>query len=151
MTQEFPKFEGTQPASLVKKFQLIYQNHYDRAVVTHVDSPDVSLSFWENMFYIVTPAILKTGSTLLKGTLAGNLFAVAEQQISNFPQTIQGEEMTKAWWTSKTIWTNVIALLWIFVGPVVGMPELSPETSIAILGVINVILRLITKTEVTIS
>jgi hypothetical protein len=152
MSQEFPKCDGTQVTSLVQKVQLIYQTHCDKAIIEHVPDIDTHLTLQEHLWYIALPAILKTGSTLLKGTLAGNIFAVAEQEIPNFPPTQTGEETmdTKKWYASKTIWTNVIAMLWIFVGPVVGTPELSPETNIAILGVINVILRLITKTEVTI-
>ena len=58
---------------------------------------------------------------------------------------------SKLWYTSKTFWTNVIGLAWTFVGPLIGIPALDPDTMIAILGVLNVILRLITKQPVSIS
>ena len=54
---------------------------------------------------------------------------------------------TKAWWTSKTIWVNVLAVAATFATSQFGV-EVSAETQIAILGVVNFILRVITKSEV---
>ena len=54
---------------------------------------------------------------------------------------------TKAWWTSKTIWVNVLAVAATFATSQFGF-EISAETQIAILGVVNFILRVITKSEV---
>lgn len=50
----------------------------------------------------------------------------------------------KKWYLSKTLWTNVVAVVGIVMAGTVGI-ELSPESSVAILGVVNFILRLITK------
>jgi len=61
----------------------------------------------------------------------------------------KGETMdSKLWYASKTFWTNIITLLWTFIGPVIGIPTLDPETMLGILAVINVILRIVTKQPV---
>lgn len=57
----------------------------------------------------------------------------------------------KPWYTSKTLWFNLLSGIWFFVGPKIGIPELTPEVFTSILLIGNVILRLITNTEVTIS
>lgn len=49
---------------------------------------------------------------------------------------------TKIWYKSKTLWTNLIALLTVF-----GL-ELSGEEATAILAVINLILRLVTREKI---
>lgn len=49
----------------------------------------------------------------------------------------------KKWYKSRMLWTNVIALLAVF-----GL-DISPEEGVAILAVINIILRLVTKEELT--
>ena len=55
---------------------------------------------------------------------------------------------SKAWYTSKTLWVNAVALVAIivqgFTGFVVGL-----ETQTVILGAINLILRMITKSSIT--
>ncbi|MFA6470131.1 MAG: hypothetical protein WCW35_14645 [Bacteroidota bacterium] len=62
-----------------------------------------------------------------------------------------GVMQSKLWYTSKTLWVNLICLLWMFIGPMIGIPTLDTETMAAILGVINVILRIVTKGPVTLS
>lgn len=56
---------------------------------------------------------------------------------------------TKVWWTSKTIWTNLIA----FVGSIVIAIGFDPgrwaEIATVLLAVVNIILRLVTKEEIT--
>ena len=49
--------------------------------------------------------------------------------------------MNKAWYKSKTLWMNLIAV----VGIVILGKELPVETVGIVLGVLNAILRLITK------
>ena len=49
--------------------------------------------------------------------------------------------MNKKWYTSKTLWINVLAII----GIIVFGKELSPEMIATALAVINMILRLITK------
>ena len=53
----------------------------------------------------------------------------------------------KKWYKSKTVWVNAIALLSIFLGDKVGVP-LSEEDKLAILSVINIALRIVTKEPV---
>jgi hypothetical protein len=56
---------------------------------------------------------------------------------------------TKVWWTSKTIWTNLIA----FAGSIVIAIGFDPgrwaEIATVLLAVVNIILRLATKEEIT--
>ena len=55
--------------------------------------------------------------------------------------------MKKKWYHSKTLWVNLIAIV-VAVLVNVGMEEVSQEiatTEAAILGVINLVLRLLTK------
>ena len=47
----------------------------------------------------------------------------------------------KVWFRSRILWTNLIALLTVF-----GL-EITAEEGVAILAVINIVLRLITKEE----
>lgn len=51
----------------------------------------------------------------------------------------------KKWYTSKTIWTNVVAAVALFVGNQFGY-HLSPEVQGGVIAGVNVILRIITKT-----
>lgn len=52
-------------------------------------------------------------------------------------------------WLSKTIWTNVILALVSFFPPVHDYLKANPETLVFIFSIANVILRLITKKEIT--
>lgn len=54
--------------------------------------------------------------------------------------------VTKKWWESKTIWTNVLTLLAIIVGQLLGWEELSDyaPSLIMISNLINILLRVIT-------
>jgi hypothetical protein len=63
---------------------------------------------------------------------------------------IEGK-MDKPFYTSKTIWFNLLALAWQFIGSWVGIPVLSPELFAEILAAVNLVLRLITKGGVTIA
>lgn len=49
----------------------------------------------------------------------------------------------KKWWKSKTVWTNVIAIV-IALGA-----DLREQEVIAILALINLVLRIVTKEELT--
>lgn len=53
----------------------------------------------------------------------------------------------KKWIKSKTLWINVIAIASIIVRAEYGY-ILLPETELAILGAINIILRIVTKEEI---
>jgi len=54
----------------------------------------------------------------------------------------------KAFWLSKMFWVNVLAVLLAVVSYVVGF-EIPAEVTMAVLGVINVILRAVTKQELS--
>lgn len=58
---------------------------------------------------------------------------------------------TKPFYLSKTLWINLIGLAYVLFGKYVGVDFTTPENTATILVVINVFLRLITKSEVTIS
>ena len=51
--------------------------------------------------------------------------------------------MKKKWYLSKTLWANLLALAAVF-----GLQVTTEETT-AILAVVNIILRIITKEEIT--
>lgn len=55
------------------------------------------------------------------------------------------EEIKKVWWKSKTLWVNVIAMVAILIQANYGF-IIAPEEQIAIITVVNLILRAITKT-----
>lgn len=57
-------------------------------------------------------------------------------------------DSTKTWLSSRTLWVNAIAIASSFVAPKLGV-VIDAETQIAILGVINLILRIITKQPIT--
>ena len=54
---------------------------------------------------------------------------------------------TKAFWQSKTIWLNVLAAIGGIVQTYTGF-VVSPEVQGAVLILLNVILRLVTKSEI---
>jgi len=58
---------------------------------------------------------------------------------------------TKAFYESKTFWVNIIGLAWMFGQKPLGLPELDDGMILAILGVLNIVLRFITKKEITIT
>ena len=57
--------------------------------------------------------------------------------------------MTKAWYLSKTLWVNAIALVCIVVQLATGQEWLDAEQQVAIIAAINVFLRLITGKPLT--
>jgi hypothetical protein len=52
--------------------------------------------------------------------------------------------MGKKFWLSKTFWANVIALAAIIVQSYTGF-VIEPEKQLALLGIVNVFLRFVTK------
>jgi hypothetical protein len=55
------------------------------------------------------------------------------------------DSMVKEWWKSKTLWLNVLAAAIVIVQALQGQPWLEPEIQVAILAVLNAILRLVTS------
>jgi len=56
--------------------------------------------------------------------------------------------MGKRYWESKTLWVNVIAFVAMLVQSQTGY-AVSPEVEVGILGVVNIILRIVTKEPVS--
>lgn len=54
---------------------------------------------------------------------------------------------TKSIFTSKTVWTNVVAVAATFLAPKLGF-AIGAEEQVAILAVVNLVLRAITKQPV---
>ena len=57
-------------------------------------------------------------------------------------------ETGKKFWTSKTLWVNIVAIIAMIVQLYKQDFILTPEIQFSILAVINIILRLITKEEI---
>ncbi len=56
---------------------------------------------------------------------------------------------TKKWYTSKTIWANLLMAAGIVVNATVGEDILSPEVQGAIVVIVNMVLRLVTGSALT--
>lgn len=56
--------------------------------------------------------------------------------------------MVKNWYASKTLWANAVAMVAIIAQGLTGKEILSPEVQGLALGLVNMALRLITKSEV---
>jgi hypothetical protein len=56
--------------------------------------------------------------------------------------------MQKKWYQSKTLWSNVLMLGGVVILNATGKDILTPEVQAAILVVVNVILRVVTKEEI---
>jgi len=57
--------------------------------------------------------------------------------------------MKKKWYKSKTAWVNLAAVVAMAIQWAVGVELISLEAQAGILALINIVLRLITKTEIT--
>ena len=56
---------------------------------------------------------------------------------------------SKAWYTSKTLWVNLIAVIAIAAQGISGHEVINAELQASILAAINMILRFVTKSQVT--
>lgn len=56
-------------------------------------------------------------------------------------------EEKKKWYKSKTLWTNIIAVGAIIIESEYGYP-ITAETQLIVLGLVNFVLRLVTKEEI---
>ena len=56
--------------------------------------------------------------------------------------------MTKKWYASKTLWINLLFIIFLIVQSYTGY-VVEPELEGAILVILNVILRLVTKEEIS--
>lgn len=57
--------------------------------------------------------------------------------------------MGKKWYESKTMWVNIVATVVIIVQTVTGDDIFKPEYQVIALSVLNVVLRTITKENIT--
>ncbi len=55
----------------------------------------------------------------------------------------------KKWWTSKTLWLNILATIIVIVQAMQGQPWIEPEYQVFILAVLNGLVRLITNTAIS--
>ena len=60
---------------------------------------------------------------------------------------------TKPWWQSRTVWVNIVATLFALLGALNALPTgLSQEQVVtavmAIVAIVNVVLRLVTRHEI---
>jgi len=53
----------------------------------------------------------------------------------------------KRWYESKTLWVNFLSIVALIVHDLTGVDWFDAETQVILLGVINIILRAITKKE----
>lgn len=58
-------------------------------------------------------------------------------------------DSSKAVWTSKTFWVNIVAVVGIIAQVSTGTEVIDVEAQVAILAVINLILRLVTGKPIT--
>lgn len=56
-------------------------------------------------------------------------------------------EKKKKWYKSKTLWANTMAILGGLFAPETGAIQVDPETQLAGLGILNIILRFVTNKE----
>jgi len=54
----------------------------------------------------------------------------------------------KKWYTSKTMWANVVALGATWIANLTGQ-QITAEEQVAILAIVNIVLRIITKETIT--
>jgi len=54
----------------------------------------------------------------------------------------------KNWWTSKTVWLNILATLVVIVQAIQGQPWVNPEYQVFALAVLNALVRLLTNTAI---
>lgn len=59
------------------------------------------------------------------------------------------DENTTAWWASRTLWVNAIAIAAMVAQGVTGKVLINMELQATILGVINMVLRFVTKTPIS--
>lgn len=104
----------------------------------------------KNLEFVKVPGEVKPNDTSV-GWFNLILLWVKTNMANDILNFFKGEAMnSKLWYTSKTLWTNILTLLWTFVGPMIGVPTLDPETMVGLLAVVNLIIRMITKQPVSI-
>jgi hypothetical protein len=146
------KLETVTAETLAGRISLAWNQHIERVNIDRLPDVDASLSFWEKIYYIHLKGVLKIISLALTGSLYGAAASAASNMIPDIEQTEGSQTMdTKPFYWSKTLWVNVIGVAWMLLEKPLGLPTLGTETEATILGVLNVILRFVTKTDLTIA
>ena len=57
--------------------------------------------------------------------------------------------LNKKWYLSKTLWINVLSIVGILIQTKLGNPIIAPELEVTLLSVINIIIRTVTKSNIT--
>ena len=83
---------------------------------------------------------------LKKGDL-DRLETLIENNEDEFVEFLDQKTRKKAWWKSKTVWLNFFAVLGVTVEVVREVLLLYPETTLTVWGLTNLVLRVVTKTE----
>jgi hypothetical protein len=55
---------------------------------------------------------------------------------------------TKSWYTSKTMWLNIMAIVVIMLETAIDVVPLTPERMTIVLAIINILVRLQTSTAI---
>lgn len=108
------------------------------------------VGFWEKAWFYTKQ--LNIGKILQIGEIVLSEVPVVGSILRVFNKTkgvIMPTTESKPFWQSKMLWVNVIVIVASFFGVVED--QISPEMMVVILGVVNFILRLVTKSSVTIS
>ena len=58
--------------------------------------------------------------------------------------------VNKKWYQSKTLWVNVVAIVIVGVQSLAGTSFVPTQIQVAIMAVLNIILRALTKTNITV-
>ena len=61
------------------------------------------------------------------------------------------ESPSKPFWASKTMWANVIAMASPYIVSLIGFDMPTAEVTVFLLGVVNIILRIVTKNAVSLT
>lgn len=104
----------------------------------------------EPKIIVETPSFFELALAYIKFSLLNQVRREIDVSLDPTKENIM--ETKKPFWLSKTFWLNVLGILLVFVGPLLGLPtsveELGPDTVAGFFTVLNLVLRFFTKSEV---
>ena len=59
--------------------------------------------------------------------------------------------MSKPFWKSKTMWANVIGMVSPYIVSLLGIDMPTAEVTVLLLGIVNIVLRIVTKNAVSLT
>ena len=59
--------------------------------------------------------------------------------------------MSKPFWQSKTMWANVAAMVSPYIVSLLGIDMPTAEVTVLLLGIVNIVLRIVTKNAVSLT